>query len=433
MNKTLSIILAILITASLSVQCTVWQEPEISRDKVSRIIQTLSSDEMKGRHALSSEINKAADFISAEFNNIGLQTLPQLGDYRQSFTIYSISVDSARISIDGNLLTDNDFFALMDTDSINWNQDKVSVHTIDSGDKFRRSFDEYRNDDEHSLIIIDQDHSERFHRYRKYFSRPQNKFQLGNARNDLFILYNGPAQTFSASISSRVSEKELQNIAGMIEGNRSDEIILFAAHYDHIGVMRTVDGDSIGNGANDNASGTTAVIELARYFKAMPKPERTLYFVTFTGEELGSVGSKYFARHINPEEILAMFNIEMIGKSSIDNPNSAWVTGYDRSTFGELLQQSLTDSSFTFYPDPYTNRNLFYRSDNIPLARKGIPAHTISTTPIEMDDDYHTVDDEYSTINIPHLTNTIRAIARSAESMIAGTATPTRVDTTNLE
>jgi len=132
---------------------------------------------------------------------------------------------------------------------------------------------------------------------------------------------------------------------------------------------------------------------------------------------------------MNPEKIVAMFNIEMIGKPAVSGPNTAWITGYDRSTFGELLSKSAEGTIYEFYPDPYPDQNLFFRSDNATLARLGVPAHTISTTPIDVDRDYHQVSDEFDTINISHLNNTIKAIAKAAEGIVTGRDTPTRVNT----
>lgn len=123
----------------------------------------------------------------------------------------------------------------------------------------------------------------------------------------------------------------------------------------------------------------------------------------------------------------------MIGKPAVSGPNSAWITGFERSTFGEILSESAHNSNYEFYPDPYPNQNLFYRSDNAVLARLGVPAHSISTTPIDVDRDYHEVTDEFDTIDISHLNNTIHAIAKAAEIIISGRATPTRVDTSLVD
>ncbi len=219
----------------------------------------------------------------------------------------------------------------------------------------------------------------------------------------------------------------MANVVGMISGNRTDELVLFSAHYDHIGI-RPGGEDTIANGANDDASGTTAVIELARYFKGRPKPERTLIFAAFTAEEPGSFGSRHFSEQLDPERIIAMFNIEMIGKPAVSGPNTAWITGFEHSSFGEILANAVEGTVYEFYADPYPDQNLFFRSDNATLARLGVPAHTISTTPIDVDPDYHQVSDEVDTLDLDHMANTIRAIALAATTIISGEATPTRVD-----
>lgn len=122
-----------------------------------------------------------------------------------------------------------------------------------------------------------------------------------------------------------------------------------------------------------------------------------------------------------------MFNIEMIGKASKFGVNSAFITGFERSDFGKILQRNLAGTPFKFYPDPYPEQNLFYRSDNASLAKLGVPAHTISTDQIDTDQLYHTVKDEFSTLDVGNITSTIRAIALSSRSIVSGKDTPKRV------
>ena len=208
--------------------------------------------------------------------------------------------------------------------------------------------------------------------------------------------------------------------------------MVFSGHYDHIGITEPVAGDSIANGADDDASGTTAVIALARYFRKIKSNERSLLFVAFTAEEIGGFGSQYFSKQLNPDQVVAMFNIEMIGKESKWGRNAAFITGFERSNFGEILQKNLEGTPFQFHPDPYPEQDLFYRSDNATLARLGVPAHSISTDQIPTDPYFHTVDDEVETLNIANITSAIKAIALGARSIIAGTDTPTRVDKTNV-
>lgn len=122
-----------------------------------------------------------------------------------------------------------------------------------------------------------------------------------------------------------------------------------------------------------------------------------------------------------------MFNIEMIGTESKWGANSAFITGYERSDFGSLLQESLQGSGFVFHPDPYPSQNLFYRSDNATLAALGVPAHTVSTSKMDGEKYYHTVDDEVETLDIANMTRIIRAIALSSQGIVGGLRTPRRI------
>lgn len=222
--------------------------------------------------------------------------------------------------------------------------------------------------------------------------------------------------------------KPLFNVAGMIPGkSKSKELVIFSGHYDHLGIVKAIGQDSIANGADDDASGITAVIALAKFYKAQNNNERTLIFVAFTAEELGGFGSKYFSQQLNPDEVVAMFNMEMIGKDSKFGPNTAFITGFDKSDFGEILQKNLMGTEFSFYPDPYPKQNLFYRSDNATLAALGVPAHTISTVQIDKDNLYHTVKDEYDSLDTQNILSTIKAIAKSAISIVNGSDTPRRI------
>lgn len=222
--------------------------------------------------------------------------------------------------------------------------------------------------------------------------------------------------------------KPLFNVAGMIPGkSKAAELVVFSGHYDHLGIVKGDEQDSIANGADDDASGITAMIALAKYYKALNNNERTLIFVAFTAEESGGFGSRHFSKKLNPDQVVAMFNIEMIGKESKFGKNAAFITGFDKSDFGKILQRNLKGTEFTFHPDPYIRQNLFYRSDNATLAALGVPAHTISTDQIDIDKFYHTVKDEYSTLDTQNILATIKAIAKSAISIIKGTDTPTRI------
>ena len=221
---------------------------------------------------------------------------------------------------------------------------------------------------------------------------------------------------------------EMFNVIGVLEGkSKKDEYVVISAHYDHLGVKKEGEGDIIYNGADDDASGTTAVLALAEYFTALGTNERTLIFVTFTGEEMGLLGSRHFGKEVNAAQFVAGINIEMIGKDSSYGPKTAWLTGFDRSDFGTIIQKNLEGTGYQLFPDPYPTQRLFFRSDNASLAQLGIPSHTFSTVPIDVDKHYHQVSDEAKTLDMKIITETIRAIALGTQTIINGTDTPSRV------
>lgn len=233
-------------------------------------------------------------------------------------------------------------------------------------------------------------------------------------------------QTFNFTPRNSKEEISTANIIGVLEGkSKKDEYVIISAHYDHLGNEGKGD-DKIYNGANDDASGVTGVLALAEYFKQVGN-ERTIVFAAFTGEEMGLIGSTEFGKGIDASVFVAGINLEMIGKVPSFGPNTAWLTGFERSDFGKIIQKNLMGTGYQLFPDPYKNFNLFFRSDNASLARLGVPSHTFSTTPIDVDKDYHKVSDEAETLNMTVITQTIQAVAKGTESIINGKDTPTRV------
>src|SRR5204863_2108016 len=226
---------------------------------------------------------------------------------------------------------------------------------------------------------------------------------------------------------------QLTNVVGVLPGKtRKEEYVIFSAHYDQLGVSKPINGYSIYNGANDDASVVTAVIMLAKYFKALGNNERTIVFAAFTGEEMGGLGSQYFSKQFDANKVIAMFNIEMIGTESKWGKNSAYITGYEKTDMGRILQKNLEGTGFTFYADPYTTQNLFYRSDNATLARLGVPAHTISTSKMDNEPNYHKVSDQIETLDMDNMTMIIKSIALASRSIVGGKDTPTRVKVEEL-
>lgn len=374
-------------------------------------------------------IEKASQFIQGEFQKIGLDYVEGLNSYEQQFNMYSLSPKSVMVSLNGKAIEDANVIASVNNEKFELSDmEGVQVISVGASDNLQAAFGQAREVEGVALVLVDKSHQDIFGRYKGFLSRGNRVMELNDNALILVLTDVSSIESISVTVENEVKAESLSNVVAQINGKRSDEIVLFSAHYDHLGIRGT-EGDTIYNGANDDASGTTAVIALAKYFKDMGKqPERTIMFAAFTAEEGGGYGSTYFSQQLNPDEIVAMFNIEMIGKPAVSGPNTAWITGFERSSFGELLQKAVEGTEYDFYADPYPAQNLFYRSDNKTLARLGVPAHSISTTPIDVDKDYHQASDEVSTLDLAHMTNTIKAIAAAASRMISGEDTPTRVD-----
>ncbi len=224
------------------------------------------------------------------------------------------------------------------------------------------------------------------------------------------------------------TEYTLTNIVGYLEGldpKLKDEFLIFGAHHDHLGIGGNGE-DTIYNGAEDNASGTTAIIALADYFAAHGDNNRSIIFITFSAEERGMIGSHRFVQDlpVEKDQIVAMINFEMIGKPSDDGKPVCYVTGWNRSDLGEILQKSVSDAPLQIIHGPEITDRLFFASDNISFARAGIVAHTIAGIQSTGDSLTHHVDDEYETLDIANMTAIICGVATASQSLISGKETP---------
>ncbi len=401
---------------------------QIKEKEVGRVIKTLASDEMQGRATFSPGIEKAAKFIENEFKKIGLTPLPTEKGFRQSFSISRFKPGTIYVSLNGQAIPTEKVMASTDQAELNWNEASgIEQLKIEAGATFINRYREILRANKSAVVWVDPQYADAFKRIREAGLR-QRPVVKPRANSVVFILSETPASQYNISLKNTLEESQLFNVAGVIPGkSKANELVVFSGHYDHLGIVKPVEGDSIANGADDDASGTTAVISLAKYFKKANNNERTLIFVAFTAEEIGGFGSKYFSEQLNPDEVVAMFNIEMIGKESKFGKNNAFITGYERSDFGEILQKNLEGTDFKFYPDPYPQQNLFYRSDNATLAALGVPAHTISTDQIDIDKLYHTVNDETESLDVKNITATIKAIALSSRSIVSGKDAPKRI------
>jgi Zn-dependent M28 family amino/carboxypeptidase len=405
-------------------------DENITPENTKRIIGVLAADDMRGRKTFSPEIDKAATFIASEFKAIGLQPLAKADGFLQPFTMINATQTSIMAMADGQNIDSTKVLVFTTQPTISINQTSgYKIEKINTGDNLSTKMRANIAAKENRLVLVNESFAPMFNRMGRL---KQSFFPSGY--NTVFMLANEAPTTFSINATHVIIEKHLKNVVGILPGkSKKDEYVIFSGHYDHLGTTHAATGDTIFNGANDDAAGTTAVIQLAKYYKAMHNNERTIVFATFTAEEIGGFGSQYFSQQFDPEKVVAMFNIEMIGTDSKWGNNSAYITGYEKTNMGEILQKNLTGTGFTFYPDPYTTQNLFYRSDNATLARLGVPAHTISTSKMDAEPNYHKVSDEIGTLDLDNMNSIIKAIALSATSIVNGKDAPTRVNTADLK
>jgi len=406
----------------------------ITKDYVDHLIKTLSSDDMQGRGTFTPGIDKAATFIEKEFKEIGLKPLDGASGYRQTFYKYQLKPSSATVTIDGQAVAKENLLVVGHNNvQLSFDQGNSDGWIkLDGNKDFLTQYRTIARSGKKQLVLVDIKFVDAFNRLKGMSAgRIADEKDLTPAKPAamVFVLDKDTvAKDFKVELKNEIVKLPLFNVAGVIPGkSKAKELVIFSGHYDHLGLVKPKEGDSIMNGADDDASGTSAVIALAKYYKKLNNNERTLIFVAFTAEEIGGFGARYFSQQLNPDDVVAMFNIEMIGKESKFGKNTAFITGYDKSDFGKILQKNLEGTEFTFHPDPYIKENLFYRSDNATLAALGVPAHTISTDQIDTDKLYHSVKDEYSSLDVNNILFTIKAIAKSAVSIIKGNDAPTRI------
>ncbi|CAI2765532.1 M20/M25/M40 family metallo-hydrolase [Flavobacterium collinsii] len=222
------------------------------------------------------------------------------------------------------------------------------------------------------------------------------------------------------------------NIVGVIEGTDpvlKKEYVVLSAHYDHIGLEKKQQPDVVFNGANDDASGVTAVAELAKYFSETKSNKRSILFVFFAGEEKGLLGSKSLVQKLKKQNfnLYTQLNIEMIGVP-MKRDYLAYITGFDKSNMAQKINEYTGKKTIGFLPKE-AEYKLFYRSDNFSFYEAfKKPCQSISTFDFENFDFYHHVSDEFKVMDIPHMTSFIQEFLPAVTKI---TITPTEEITMN--
>jgi aminopeptidase YwaD len=238
-----------------------------------------------------------------------------------------------------------------------------------------------------------------------------------NAQEVLRKLADGTFLHFKAHAGSE-EKSYTWNAVGILRGSDPSQrknAILISAHLDHLGIGAPVNGDNIYNGADDDASGTIAVLELARVLGQGPKPRRTVIFALFGSEELGGLGSTYFREHppLPLTDIAVNLEFEMIGRADSSVPHDTlWLTGWERSNLGA----ELAAHGAKLVADPHPEMSFFRRSDNYVLAKKGVVAQTVSSYGLHKD--YHQPSDDLSHIDFQHMNAAIASLIGPMEWLV---------------
>jgi putative aminopeptidase FrvX len=254
-------------------------------------------------------------------------------------------------------------------------------------------------------------------------------------------LPDGPTEL---TITIRASEPQVRadkvrNVVGLLRGSEAKDAatyVLLTAHYDHLGIApQDGSGDRVYNGANDDASGAASMIDIAAALSTLKnRPKRSLVFVAFYGEEHGMIGSQHYAANpaVPLAKTVAVVNLEQLGRTDdSEGPRiaAADVTGFDFSEVGAILHRTGAAVGISVGKRPQ-NERYFAMSDNVSLARAGVPAHTISVA--FQFPDYHAADDEWEKIDYANMAKVDRMVAMGLLLIAEGPA-PRWSDNPNAE
>jgi len=426
---------------------------QITDGKVTAAISFLASDELAGRATASPEFNIAAAFVASRFRGAGLTGGALDGSFFHETTKKMIRMPNQNIAIttsDGSPIASYGLLGAMDVSTSYDGQvtpvdlDKeistdgltgvvAGLFPMDSRGqrslaKIVRMTKLLKDAGATALLLGVSDDSELIqlaHQAReKAVLEPKNRYAI-----PVLLVPNTVTKTPTAKFeipATVTSELPMRNVIGMIQGTDpelSKEAILFSAHLDHLGSKEdAVDG--IYNGADDDATGVTAVILLADAFSAIPKPKRTILFMTFWGEESGLLGSKQFVATPSwpLNKIVANINIEMLGRPEPGANGKIWMTGWQESDLGVIMNNASKTKGVEIFEHPTHSSRLYRSSDNWSFAEKGLIAHSFSGGSLHAD--YHQPDDEWDRLDIPHMTRVIQGLFVASQPLAQGTVTP---------
>ncbi len=401
----------------------------------------LASDVLAGRGSATRDEELTASYVASEFIGYGLRPAPGMNGYIQSAEIISPELDGHAALSAGNVRAEEGTgFTLMQSGGVSMNGPLSKIRGADVGSaKFPRgsvvlitdvpagktavqlSSSLWRGG---AAMILEPWDDSTQQLYTMVGGKTRLPLRLKDSPDNrsgitvvavnaaqlvqLNEVADGTAVSLTVKALPQASPRKTFNTIGYLPGTDANAgTILLTANLDHLGVGRPVNGDSIYNGANDDAAGTTAVLELAHALASGPKLKRSVLFVCYGSEEAGELGSTYFGEHppVPLKDLVANLEFEMIGNQDPKMPKGTLLlTGYDRSNLGPTLKEH----GALIGPDPYPEQHFFERSDNYALALKGVVAHTAAgwgTPPT-----YHQPNDDLAHLDLPFMTAAIQSL-----------------------
>ncbi|MAD34026.1 MAG: hypothetical protein CMJ88_09735 [Planctomycetes bacterium] len=435
--------LPLLLTAPLllAVVSVRAQQERVTEERVREVVTWLASDERNGRDTGSRELEAASQWLAARFEEAGLQQVRK-GSWFHEFSLPGVQIDSAAVKLtltrkvgdaskDFVFEADKDVRQMLPSDGL---EGEELCTVAAAGDPVLQRLMRARSARRPVIIETSVEHAfweqaAGVHTVlsgRRQAARPMLLVREGllpPAPGGERIVEWTAAWSVGAPVALDVTQRNVMaKLTADPSSPHKDEYIVVSAHYDHVGVGVGKDGDNIYNGADDNATGTTAVVLLAEAL-AGQRLQRNVLFVCFAAEERGLRGSQAFcARPPVPlEKVVANLNIEMLGRPESGKQKQCWFTGAGYSDFASVCEAALAGAGVGVV-DFRMGNQLFWASDNASFVRKGIVAHSVSAGSLH--DDYHQPGDEVGKLDVGHMTAIIRGLCDVAKALADRDAPP---------
>ncbi len=442
MNKMNRIVLVLLVVVAIALPAFA----QVREDNVRAQLNFLASDALQGRGSGTAYERIAAEYMGAQFRQFGLEAGGDTDGAGNKSFVQRVALESSRFTetplltvIDGTNRHHWEFgrdflVSFLSSPKISgdlqvvepegtFKKDAIVAVKLPAGANQQQRQDvvrKARTSDSAAVILIETEANQKTREAGnvrlpnlppRVGGNPASQFAVISLRKDaldtLLAMPAGAKVHFEGATEAG-DASATWNAIGVLRGSSPNEAIVLSAHLDHLGVNDTLTGDKIFNGADDDASGCVAVLELARVLAAGKRPRRTIYFIGFGSEERGGFGSRHFIANppVPLTQIVADVHFEMLGRPDPKVASGLWLTGYERSNLGaELVKQGAS-----LVADPRPEQSFFQRSDNYAFAVRGVIAHTVSS--FGMHTDYHRPSDDVSKIDFPFMTRSINSLVK---------------------